>query len=68
MSSMEIRYTLTFEPVSAGTRMRWSGDLDPRGILKLLSPLVAWMGGRQERSIWAGLEQLLEAQGAQVSA
>jgi len=43
---MDIRYTLTFEPVPEGTWMRWSGDLEPLGILKVITPLVAWMGQR----------------------
>ncbi len=63
MSSMDIGYTLTFEPVPEGTRMRWSGDVEPRGILKVMGPLVAWMGERQERRIWTGLKRFLEAQG-----
>jgi uncharacterized protein YndB with AHSA1/START domain len=62
MSSMDIQYTLTFEPVPEGTRMRWSGDLEPRGIFKLMSPLVARMGRRQERRIWASLKRILEDQ------
>src|SRR6266511_2098136 len=62
MSSMDIRYALTFEPVPEGTRMRWSGDLEPRGLLKLMGPMVARMGQRQERMIWASLKRLLEAQ------
>jgi Polyketide cyclase / dehydrase and lipid transport len=61
LSSMEIRYTLTFEAVPEGTRMRWSGDLEPRGILKLMGPLVALMGRRQERRIWTALKHFLEA-------
>ena len=60
MSSMDVRYALTFEPVPEGTRMRWSGDLEPRGILKLMGPIVARMGRGQESRIWAGLKQLLE--------
>jgi len=63
MSSMDIQYTLTFEPVSEGTRMRWSGDLEPRGMFKLMSPMVARMGRRQERRIWTGLRRLLGGQG-----
>jgi len=63
MSSMDIQYTLTFEPVPEGTRMRWSGDLEPRGIFKLMSPMVARLGRRQERRIWTGLKRLLEGQG-----
>lgn len=63
MSSMDIRYTLTFEPVPEGTWMRWSGDLEPHGIFKLMSPMVARLGRRQERRVWTGLKCLLEGQG-----
>ena len=42
--------------------MRWSWTLEPRGVLKLMSPLVARMGTRQEETIWANLKQLLEGQ------
>lgn len=60
MRQADISYTLTFEPVAAGTRMRWSGQVRPRGAVKLLGPLIAWMGGHQERRIWALLKQHLE--------
>jgi carbon monoxide dehydrogenase subunit G len=63
MSTMDVQYTLTFEPVPEGTRMRWSGDLEPRGMLKLLSPVVAGLGRRQEQRIWTGLKHLLEGHG-----
>jgi len=63
MSSMDIQYTLTFEPVPEGTRMRWSGDLEPHGILKLMGPMITLMGRRQEQKIWAGLKHLVEGQG-----
>jgi uncharacterized protein YndB with AHSA1/START domain len=66
MSAMDIAYTLTFEPVGEGTRMRWSGEIEPHGMLKLAGPLVAWMGRRQELRIWTGLKGLLE--GKEVSA
>ena len=64
LTSMEIRGTLTFDPVPEGTRMRWSWDVEPRGLLKLASPIVARMGERQERTIWTGLKHYLEARGA----
>jgi uncharacterized protein YndB with AHSA1/START domain len=64
MSSMDIQYTLTFESVPEGTRMRWSGELTPRGSLKVMSPLIAFMGRRQEQRIWTGLKHLLEAEGS----
>ena len=60
MSSMDIAYTLTFEPVREGTRMRWAGEIEPRGVLRLMGPLIAWMGRRQELRIWTGLKGLLE--------
>jgi hypothetical protein len=60
LSSMDIHSTLSFEPVPGGTRMRWSSDLEPRGFLRLASPLVAWMGRRQARGIWAHLKRVLK--------
>jgi uncharacterized membrane protein len=62
MASMELQGGLTFDPVPDGTRMRWSWELQPRGILKLMSPLVARMGRRQEQRIWTGLKRFLEEQ------
>jgi uncharacterized protein YndB with AHSA1/START domain len=64
LSSMEIRGTLTFDPVPEGTRMRWSWELHPRGVLKLFSPLVTHMGRRQEETIWKGLKRYMERQEA----
>lgn len=66
MSSMDIAYTLTFEPVREGTRMRWWGEIEPHGMLKLMGPLVAWMGRRQELRIWTSLKGLLEGKVASV--
>jgi uncharacterized protein YndB with AHSA1/START domain len=60
MSAMDIRGTLTFDAVPEGTRMRWHWELAPRGFLRLLTPLVARMGRRQEEAIWAGLKRVLE--------
>ena len=60
MSSMDIRYALTFDPVSHGTRMRWVGDVEPKGLLRLLRPIVGWMGRRQELRIWTSLKHFLE--------
>jgi uncharacterized protein YndB with AHSA1/START domain len=63
MAAMDIRGTLTFEPVPEGTRMGWHWELAPRGLVKLLTPLVARLGRRQEEAIWAGLKRCLEEQG-----
>jgi uncharacterized protein YndB with AHSA1/START domain len=62
LSTMNIQGTLTFDPVPEGTRMRWSWNLQPRGLLKLATPMVARIGGRQEEAIWTGLKRLLEGQ------
>lgn len=61
LSTMDIQGTLTFDPVPQGTRMRWSWELEPRGMLKLMTPVVTLIGRRQERSIWTGLKRYLEA-------
>jgi hypothetical protein len=62
LSTMDIEGTLTFDPVPAGTRMRWSWEVRPRGLLKLAAPVVARIGARQERAIWTGLKRVLERQ------
>jgi hypothetical protein len=62
LSTMDIEGTLSFDPVPAGTRMRWSWDLHPRGLLKLATPVVARIGRRQEQSIWMNLKRVLEGQ------
>lgn len=61
LATMDVRGGLTFDPVPGGTRMRWSWDVAPRGLLKLMSPLVVRVGARQERAIWTGLKRVLEA-------
>jgi uncharacterized protein YndB with AHSA1/START domain len=54
--------SLTFDPVPEGTRMRWSWQVETPGAVKLLAPLVARMGRRQERRVWTSLKRLLEGQ------
>ena len=53
--------TLTFEPAGAGTRLRWSWDARFTWPLRLLAPVLARVGGRQERATWAGLKRYLES-------
>ena len=62
VSSMDIQGTPTFDPTFNGTRMHWSWELEPHGLFKLLTPLIARIGRRQEETTWASLRQLLEAQ------
>jgi hypothetical protein len=61
MQQADIGYTLTFEPAGTGTRMRWSGQVRPKGAYRLLGPMITWMGRRQERRIWTSLKHRLEA-------
>jgi len=61
LPTMEIQGDLSFESVPEGTRMRWSWELQPGGILRLLTPLINRIGERQEQAIWAGLKEYLEA-------
>ncbi len=60
MPQADISYTLRFEPAATGTRMRWSGQVRPRGAFRLLGPVVTWMGKRQEQRIWTSLKKRLE--------
>jgi hypothetical protein len=62
LPAMDTQGMLTFDPVPGGTRMRWSWEVDLRGVFKLLTPLFGRVGQREEATIWAGLKQLLERQ------
>jgi uncharacterized protein YndB with AHSA1/START domain len=61
MSTMEIEGALTFQALPEGTLMRWTWNLQPRGLLKLMSPLIARMGRRNELTIWTSLKRYVEA-------
>lgn len=63
MAAIDVQGTLTFEPVPEGTRMRWSWELEPRGPFKLLGPIIARVGRRQEAATWASLKRFLEERG-----
>jgi hypothetical protein len=60
-SMAEIHGAVTFEPDPAGTRMGWSWELQPKGVFKVMGPLVARVGRRQEAEIWAGLKRYMES-------
>ncbi len=61
MASADIRGVLTFEPDPAGTRVHWTWLLRPRGISKLLTPVIGPLGRRQEQANWTNLKHYLEA-------
>ena len=52
---------LTFTPRGDATLLHWSWDIALPSALRLLTPLVLWMGRREERRVWAGLKRCLEA-------
>jgi uncharacterized protein YndB with AHSA1/START domain len=60
LPSARIRGAVAFAEQPDGTRMCWSWDVRPTGVMRLLGPVVGLIGRRQERSIWTGLKRLLE--------
>jgi uncharacterized protein YndB with AHSA1/START domain len=60
--AIDVLSTVTFASVPAGTRMRWAWELEPRGVLKLISPLIAPMMRRRLDTVLAKIKRLLEAQ------
>ncbi len=64
LSTAEITGGLTFTPHPSGTRMSWSWQLRPMGVLRLLTPLIGVLGRREERRTWNGLKRCLEQDAA----
>ena len=62
ISSMDINGTLLFEPQGQSTKMKWLWNIEPRGFMKLLGPIVRRMGERQELANWTGMKKVIEAQ------
>lgn len=50
-----------FEPIASSTRFLWDWKVTVPGIAHLAEPVVGFVGRRQERAIWTGLEHILEA-------
>jgi uncharacterized protein YndB with AHSA1/START domain len=61
MAGMVTEGGLTFERVGESTLMRWRWDVQVAGALRLLAPVVGWIGVRQERRVWSGLKGCMEA-------
>ena len=61
MPAADIAGTLRFDTVANGTRMGWSWVVRPRGLYRLLTPVIARVGRRQEQENWGGLKRFLEA-------
>ncbi|HYM97134.1 MAG TPA: SRPBCC family protein [Candidatus Sulfotelmatobacter sp.] len=62
ISNMDINGTLIFEAQGNSTKMKWLWNIEPRGFLKLLGPIVRRMGERQESANWNSLKSVMEAQ------
>jgi uncharacterized protein YndB with AHSA1/START domain len=60
MPAADIAGTLCFDPVAIGTRMGWSWEVRPRGLYRLLTPVIVCVGRRQEQENWGGLKRFLE--------
>ena len=63
MAAAEFSGTLTFTSSPAGTVLRWSWQVRPRGVMWLVAPIFGPIGARRERRTWDGLRDHLEAAG-----
>jgi uncharacterized membrane protein len=54
---------VTFEEADGGTRLTIRGDANPKGVFKLLSPVMAKQGQRMWDARLAQLKSVLEASG-----
>jgi uncharacterized protein YndB with AHSA1/START domain len=61
MRTADFSGTLTFVPTTAGTRLAWSWQTRPKGVVRLLAPLLTRIGARQERRMWTALRDHMEA-------
>ena len=59
---LAVQSTETFAAGTAGTHFRWVMELEPRGLLKLLFPLITRMMGRNLDTLLTNIKRLLEAE------
>ncbi|HEU4540979.1 MAG TPA: SRPBCC family protein [Jiangellaceae bacterium] len=60
-SYMQVDGTVTFEEVESGTRLKWDWDMGLVGSLRMLSPILAFIGPAWERRNWEGLKAYMES-------
>ena len=60
-SYMQVDGTLTFDEVEGGTRLRWDWDMALVGRMRLLSPVLPFIGPGWERRNWVGLKKYMES-------
>ena len=58
---IDITATLTFERGPAGTPLGWDPNLRPRGILRVLGPLLGRTGRHEQLRVTGELTRVLEA-------
>jgi len=61
MSTADFSGTLTFTRTGSGTRLRWSWQTRPKGLIRIVAPVLTRVGARQERQMWTRLRDHLEA-------
>jgi hypothetical protein len=57
----DVDYTATFEPADGGTRVRTQLEMEPKGIAKLLSPLMARQVPKQEEEVMQSFKRWVES-------
>ena len=60
-SYMRVDGTLTFQEVDGGTRLRWDWNMGLVGPMRVLSPVLAFIGPGWERRNWVGLKEYMES-------
>ena len=60
MAAADFTGTVTFAATPGGTLLRWSWQARPKAAMRLLTPVFASIGARQERRTWAYLRDHLE--------
>ena len=63
MGRMEPTVTNIFEPDAEGTRVTRRVEIEPRGIMRAMTPLMKRMIGKSNEGFLADLKRLLEASG-----
>jgi carbon monoxide dehydrogenase subunit G len=59
-TGMQVRGDETITAGGEQTVVRWVWDFQPRGLLRLLGPIVGMAGRRLEQQVWADLRRYLE--------
>ena len=60
MAPMQITYTYTVEPSDDGVRILHSADIEPRGMMKMMTPFVGKIFRNQLELVFPRLKELLE--------